>query len=406
MFPIGIPACANATRQIDPGLLLGGHFWRRVPQSSACYETSVFLLKLLIVTGANMPNSSRHYARAGFTLVELLVVIAIIGILVGLLLPAVQAAREAARRMQCSNNIKQIGLALHNYESAHKSFPLAWWIDIPGYPKSPNLAAANARVWSVSILPFIEQVNLYNQIDQRYPAINELGPIAVKNVAVIKNPLNFYHCPSAPYDPGEIYHADTTGAGLPFTWDAAGSDYIPTTGVRGVFANIAYAGSPGGKRDGVMQVQGPFGGSGVSKLGAITDGTSNTILVAERTGGPRIYIGSKTVNLTGLPFNPIETNGGGWGDVLNGENWLSGALNPGSYDSANPMTFINFFQQEGPCIVNCTNIRGRSLHSFHTGGAQIGLADASVQFLSSSVDAYVMAALITRSKGETAQFPQ
>lgn len=339
------------------------------------------------------PQTTR---RSGFTLVELLVVIAIIGILVGLLLPAVQAAREAARRMQCSNNVKQIALAMHNYESAYKTFPLAWWLDIPG----GNVAAANGSSWGISILPFLEQTNLYNQFDQRFPALNELGPIAQANVQLIRQPLSFYKCPSSPWDVAEIYEGDASGAGLPVTWNAAGSDYISTTGVRGAFARIAYSGSPGGSRHGALPAQGVFGDNRNGKIGAMTDGTSNTCLIAERTGGPRIYVGTApAAALTGLL---VPTNGGGWGDLLNGENWLSGGLFPNGYDPANPAAYL----QEGPCAINCSNIRGRSLHSFHTGGIHFGMGDGSVQFVSASTDAFVIAALITREKGETFSFPQ
>ena len=113
--------------------------------------------------------SAERY-RKGFTLVELLVVIAIIGILIALLLPAVQAAREAARRSQCSNNLKQIGLALHNYHDANKTFPFAWMVyatDVPGF------SDLNAQVWGTRILPYLEQTALYDQYDSRFPALNE-----------------------------------------------------------------------------------------------------------------------------------------------------------------------------------------------------------------------------------------
>lgn len=337
-------------------------------------------------------SGSNH--RRAFTLVELLVVIAIIGILVGLLLPAVQAAREAARRMQCSNNLKQIGLAALNYESANRTFPMAWWLDVPG---GTNVAAVNGNAWGFSILPYIEQVNLYNQFDQRYLAATNLGPINAANVEVIKSPMSFYKCPSSPHDADEEYHGDATAAGLPVEWDATATDYMPGTGVRGAFANIAYAGSAGGSRHGVLQVHGPFGNNRQGKIGAISDGTSNTILVGERTGGARIYVG----NTPAAELNfLVETNGGGWGDLLNGENWVSGGIS-GQYDPANPMAFL----QEGPCGINCNNIRGRSFHSFHTGGAQFGLVDGSVHFLSQNTDAHVLASLITREKGEVFTLP-
>lgn len=101
----------------------------------------------------------------GFTLVELLVVIAIIGILIALLLPAVQAAREAARRSQCSNNLKQIGLGLHNYHDSYNSFPYAWMAELTPIP--------NVQTWATRILPYIEQMPLYQKYDSRVPAYNE-----------------------------------------------------------------------------------------------------------------------------------------------------------------------------------------------------------------------------------------
>lgn len=346
------------------------------------------------MSSRSIRRNSNH--RLAFTLVELLVVIAIIGILVGLLLPAVQAAREAARRMQCSNNLKQIGLAMHNYESAHQSFPMAWWLDIPG---GTNLPAANANAWGFALLPFIEQVNLYNQFDQRYPAMNELGPIAQANVEVINTPIGFFNCPSAPKPATDRYVGDASGAGLPVTWNAAPSDYIATTGVRGVFASIAYAGSAGGNRHGALQVWGTFGSNRGGKIGAMIDGTSNTFLIGERTGGSQIYVGTTTA--PELAALLVPTNGGGWGDVLNGENWMSGGLFANSYDPSNPAAYL----QEGPCGINCTNIRGRSFHCFHTGGAHFGLGDGSVQFLSENTDAFIIAAMITRQKGEVFAMP-
>lgn len=342
-------------------------------------------------------STSTRLRRGAFTLVELLVVIAIIGILVGLLLPAVQAAREAARRMQCSNNVKQIGLAMHNYESAYKTFPIAWWMDIPG---GTNLAAANGNTWGFALLPFMEQGNLYNQFNQQFPAMNELGPIAQANVEVIKTPLQVYKCPSSPYSTDALYIGDASGAGVPVTWEAAGSDYIATTGVRGAFARIAYSGNAGGSRHGALQVAGLFGSNRKGKIGAMTDGTSNTFLVGERTGGPEIYVGTKPA--PALSAILIPTNGGGWGDMLNGENWISGGLHASNYDDTNPLPFL----AEGPCGINCNNIRGRSFHSFHTGGATFGLGDGSVQFFSQNTDAFVIAAMITREKGETFTMPQ
>jgi prepilin-type N-terminal cleavage/methylation domain-containing protein/prepilin-type processing-associated H-X9-DG protein len=350
-------------------------------------------------------------ARSAFTLVELLVVIAIIGILIALLLPAVQAAREAARRSQCSNNLKQIALAFHNYEDTYKSLPFGWLLD------TRNL---NVQVWGTRILPFLEQKTLYDRFDSRVPAINEapnLGfPAAAvtQNIQVITTPLAVFVCPSAPGSPqGRIYDAglpaNTGGPGIPpfaISWRAAPSDYTAASGVRGEYANIAYAnfpGGPGGAREGILAgiTVTPTGSSGSSSTMAnITDGTSNTILVGERVGGPTLYgRGGRVMgSTTGNPADPMtayaRSNGGGWGDFLNGEHWLRGSLYDGT---AGP--------NGGPCAINCTNVRGDGFYAFHPGGCQVALADGSARFVSETVEPFVFAALITRAKGEAASVP-
>jgi prepilin-type N-terminal cleavage/methylation domain-containing protein len=207
---------------------------------------------------ATMSSAIRSTApapRRGFTLVELLAVIAIIGVLVALLLPAIQAAREAARRMQCGNNLKQIGLGLQNYHDTYQAFPFAWMIDL-----SKGLGPGmNAQVWGVRILPFIEQQPLKDQYDDMYPAFDQLAvlPPVQGNLQVIRTILPVYLCPSAAGDPASrVYTADLNPAGYPLTWRAAPSDYCATTGVRGVLAAFAYSGNAGGSREGALQYAG------------------------------------------------------------------------------------------------------------------------------------------------------
>lgn len=349
-------------------------------------------------------------AQAAFTLVELLVVIAIIGILIALLLPAVQAAREAARRSQCSNNLKQLGLGLHNYEDAHKSFPFGWLLDLR------NL---NLQVWGTRILPYIEQRSLYDRYDSRVPSLNEAPAIGfpaaavTQNLQVIATPLAVFVCPSAGDAASRVYSgglpANAGGQGLPpldISWTAAPSDYTSSTGVRGDFANLAYANFPGGaggNREGVLNTATvlPTGASmDSSRLADIRDGTSNTMVIGERVGGPTLFWkGGRVVgSTTGNPSDPMtafaKANGGGWGDFLNGEHWLRGALYDGSPGP-----------DGGPCPINCSNIRGDGFYAFHPGGCQVGLADGSARFISETVDAFVFASMITRKKGEVAQVP-
>lgn len=326
--------------------------------------------------------------RSGFTLVELLVVIAIIGILIALLLPAVQAAREAARRAQCQNNLKQIGLALHNYHDSYRRFPPAYVID------TRNL---NWCSWAVMILPQLEQGALFDRYDTRVPPMDQAGmlghsqTVANSNIDVISTPLSVFLCPSAGHD-DLIYQAslptDAGGPGMPpldLSWKAAISDYCLPTGVRGDFANLAYQGNAGGDRHGAMQPTAPFG-DGSGRIADIRDGTSNTFLVGERLGGADIY--QRRQKSTAMaPYGPA--NGGGWGDFLNGEHWLQGALCDGTVGP-----------NGGPCGINCTNLRGGGFYAFHDGGCHFLMGDGRVRFVGATVDQAFIAGQITRSKGE------
>jgi prepilin-type N-terminal cleavage/methylation domain-containing protein len=227
--------------------------------------------------------------RNGFTLVELLVVIAIIGILVGLLLPAVQAAREAARRMQCSNNLKQIGLALHNYESTHKVFPPG------GVTPGGCCGTPSAGNWALFILPFIEQTNLYNQYDFRLwndsvpgrDATLTTGP----NAFVPMQLLTTYNCPS---DPGAgMLERPASGNGSNKHYMTSSYRAVSGAGYRGIAwmdsnqtqawhtQNRGVLFTIGGTHLGLTATGGAAHGAVNTKIGAITDGTSNTIVVGE-----------------------------------------------------------------------------------------------------------------------------
>lgn len=232
------------------------------------------------------------FSRRAFTLVELLVVIAIIGILVGLLLPAVQAAREAARRMQCSNNLKQIGLSLHNYESAYKTFP-------PGGVTPGNCCGTpSAGTWTLFLLPFLEQTNLYNQYDFALWNDESPGRIAAgngnpangeANDFVPQQFLSFYTCPSdvntgslerpASGNGNDLQYASgsyraVSGAGSRgIGWMDSNQDYPFGSQYRGVLYTIGGRHFDRQSRAAVAFTP--------SKMGSITDGTSNTIVVGE-----------------------------------------------------------------------------------------------------------------------------
>ncbi len=233
----------------------------------------------------------RRYRKLGFTLVELLVVIAIIGILVGLLLPAVQAAREAARRMQCGNNLKQIGLALHNYESANRVFP-------PGGVTPGGCCGTNsAGNWCLFLLPYLEQGSLHARYD--FNLWNDAAPgrsnsphtVPLPNDFAVMQKLSVYSCPS------------DTGAGellQPASGNGANKRYMTGSyracsgaGYRGIAwmdsnqtdawhtANRGVLFTVGGSHLGLTATGGAVHGASATKIGGITDGTSNTIVVGE-----------------------------------------------------------------------------------------------------------------------------
>ena len=318
--------------------------------------------------------------RSGFTLIELLVVIAIIAILIALLLPAVQQAREAARRTQCKNNMKQIGLAFHNYHDVYSAFPFSWMIG----------ADLNASVWGITILPYLDQAPLFNQYQSDFAPWGSPA-----NQQVIRTPLSVYMCPST--SANELADYDYSAAGFPIMFTAARTDYISTNGVFSGFAQIAYAGSPGGSRDGVLEFAGiditaspPTPDGRAVRMRDILDGTSNTMLVGERVGGTTIYRGTQgDPTLTALLGG---TNGGGWGDILNGEEWFGGSLYDGTPGALTGMG--------GPCVVNCTNARTNCLYSFHEGGTHIVLSDGAVRFISENISSQIFAYLVTKNKGE------
>lgn len=300
----------------------------------------------------------RHHA--GFTLVELLVVITIIGILVALLLPAVQAAREAARRGQCCNNMKQLGLALHMYHDTHGTLP-------PGEDDGGSYGEGWA--WSAKILPFLEQQGLYESLNTKYgynDYNNDKNHNGGKNAVMVKQIVATYQCPSA--EPLKLT-ACCSQYPAPHN-DAAETNYSHIIGHE-QFDNSANYKEMLRKGSGCM-----FRGSGI-RLADIKDGTSQTLIVAER-----------------VPFPSYDPDRSYYPGVTEyGMNW-AGANRITTFYGINNAANGNCATGPGECS------SGSGVFSRHPGGANFTFADGHVAFLSETIRQQVLNALTTRGVGK------
>jgi prepilin-type N-terminal cleavage/methylation domain-containing protein/prepilin-type processing-associated H-X9-DG protein len=318
--------------------------------------------------------------RGGFTLIELLVVIAIIAVLIGLLLPAVQKVREAANRMQCQNNLKQLALAMVNLEGTKGRYP-AWGFDFLSNPNPANPFGAQTQGHSMlaMVLPYIEQGNLNNIFDVNKsvadPA-NLPAPLGVSTGGATK--VKTFVCPSAPdrtTDYGPYF-------GVTVPLNLAAADYAAIKGLRGPFqANCAPA-SPTGD-SGFFGARGKGNNDG-PRQADIIDGTSNTIMLTEIAGRQQVYAKGKAV----MPNNP---GSGGW--QLNGA-WADHNITKTlrGWDSTGMVP-------DGGC--SCINVNNfEAIYGFHTAGVNAAFGDGSVRFLKESTDSKALAAAITRQGGE------
>lgn len=351
-------------------------------------------------------SSSR---RSGFTLVELLVVIAIIGILVGLLLPAVQAAREAARRMSCSNNVKQIALALHLYHDSYNKFPFGSRRAGRGIQ---NLGQGNSpygpTFWVV-MMPYVEQSAIFN----RWPWGSDDGYANSPNHDYLRNaPLNlsnlkvppFVRCPSSPLDE--------------FNTGFAGNQYLPSyVGIQGAVVDqlpqfsetrVRRCCSCCPAQANNAQVANGFASAGGmllanehTSLASCTDGTSNTMIIGECSDW--------AVDVTGAKVH-ID---GGWP-----HGWAMGTGQSGAIAStganANMERFYNLTSIRYPIGTKTYGLPGVSINhgannplvSAHTGGIQAGWSDGSVHFLGNSTDLIVLKRFATRDDGQVVSLDQ
>ncbi len=310
--------------------------------------------------------------RSGFTLIELLVVIAIIAILIGLLLPAVQKVREAAARMSCSNNLKQLGLAMHGYHDANNALPSNIRPD----------AVSTVRVrWATYILPHIEQDNLYRLVN-----LNQnwhLQPTA------FGTRLKAFECSSAP-------NGAIVDSAPDINWSpaiVANGDYSGFYGVSPelVTLNLVAASSAGADNAAISKTQ-------KLKFADFTDGLSNTIHLTESAGRPDIYrLGKKVASANGS----TRVNGGGWCRPASELALLRGSDATGtSAPGGNAINVTNGIILNGyPDPYYGTDGTGQ-IYAFHTGGANTLRVDGSVSFLKASTNISVLAALITRNGGE------
>jgi len=291
----------------------------------------------------------------GFTLIELLVVIAIIAILVALLLPAVQQAREAARRTSCKNNLKQIGLALQNYHDVHNTFPPGWIaVDTNGLPSAHD--GGSGVGWAAMILPQMEQDNAWRQFNPRTSLLNPV------NAPFIRIQMPAYKCPS---DPQPDYFDLVEEGGSTVLARAPIANYVGSFGTEELHGCENDPGEAPVNRFGQCMGDGFFFHNSKMRIAYVTDGSSNTFLVGERR--------------TSRPLGWYST----WpGMFAEAEEAFARILGSADHTPNAPEMHFDDFS------------------SNHTGGAQFCLGDGSVRFISNSISAVVYKSLATVAGGE------
>lgn len=382
-----------------------------------CVQSSKYSLKKDDLMSSQL-SVSRRRAR-GFTLIELLVVIAIIGVLVALLLPAVQQAREAARRSQCKNNLKQIGLAFHNYHETFNTWTIFRWTQFTGNsPSGSRGILNNAQGWALPLLPYLDQKPLFDQYNLN------LSPLNAVNAGVVSAPVKVFLCPTTPRTSNTVplnisgTEFDTAfgTSGMPaMAVNAGATDYITfdkssdqlngTAGVSagyfqvnnrnegplGEFSTDVFVLDPPQISDRIMSTQ----------KRDVKDGLSNTFLIEEVAGRNTLYARSgKTIAplsnvLTDAAYVQQQFGAGWWADPRN-------QLRPkaGSFDGL--LNATNTAHFPGNCFINCTNDRayGTGGYSFHPGGVMVLLADGSARMISENMSGVTFRSLVSRDEGD------
>lgn len=308
-----------------------------------------------------MPVTTPARRHRGFTLIELLVVIAIIAVLIALLLPAVQQAREAARRTQCKNNLKNLGLALHNYHDTARVFPYAW--------------GSNEELWSAMILPYMDQANLYNTLAWVYP-----GGGNANNIQACETELVLFRCPSM----AQPMHADYNGitARVPVSYrcvadSLAASDDASTRPAP--YNTAAYGSLEQYPLNGLMY------GCSSNGIRDVIDGTSNTLMLGESYTDCDYVKDNQGMDYFAV-FSPQI------------DNWKPGAKTGTEYTEAAGSTVVRINSRLNPAVHGV--LMEMSFGSYHIGGAHFGMADGSVRFISENIDLNLYQALATIRGGE------
>jgi len=326
----------------------------------------------------------RRGGRRGFTLIELLVVIAIIAVLVSLLLPAVQQAREAARRSACSNNLKQIGLAIHNFSDSKKYLPSS-------LRPAP---ASTVRVGGfVQLLPFMDEKVLWDKYDT---SVNWSDP---RNLPVAVARIRSYQCPSAPNADRLDANPDVVATGGDAAWKpdlVAVADYAASIGVDPRLAAAIPT---------IKAGQGVLPKNTKPTFSDVTDGLSNTIMVLESAGRPFVY--RRGPVLVSSDQTQHRLNAGGWvrpaSDLLfAGSNKAGTVVPPTSVGDAAALNATNGDDVAGqPYPHPVYGTEGTSQpFGFHSSGINVLFADGSVKFIDEAVDITIFASLITRDQAE------